>query len=1575
MGNLLFDDLREELSRKRAVIVVGAGLSMLATENAPCASWVGLLKDGAERCAELEVGLRDGWLDRVRGEIESRDMGELLSAATKITGKLGGRASGEYARWLRESVGLLRASGPGRETLEAVGAFEVPIVTTNYDSLLEEVTGIPPVPWTDRGNVDRFLRGDERGIVHLHGHWSQPRSVVLDIPSYDNIRSDEYMQAVLRGLQLAKTLVFLGYGDGLRDPNLGTLLAWAAEVRSHSEYRNFRLTLDQEREVIQTQHPGNQRIVVLGYGSRHEDLVKFLRSLRSTEKPKPYEAAWQSKTSKKAGVPTQNEYFRGRGELLGNIRKGFQSPVIHVQALFGLGGIGKTSVATEYCYRFQDDYRHLLWVRASSSSELSRELRSVLKELAVSDVDLKDASELQKAIKDWLDAHDQWLLVFDNADNASLVAPCVPLEIRGQILLTSRVRAFQALQHRVEEVEIEKLEPEHAANFLKERTGNRASSGEEIKALRALVRELDGLPLALEQAAAYMAAKKAPFSDYLADYLGDPLNVLDKDWGEPMGSNPSPEAADREPLQLGDAHKSIRITWNLNFAEVSRYPRAADILKLTAFLAADNIPFELIANGFDIINSSVQLQNDFKNKRLPLHELLQPLETYSLIHKDLDLRTYSVHRLVQLVLRDGMSADDRSLWAVHAVDVVSRCFPEPTPAARKDCERLVSHAVECKTLIQDWGMPNEQAETLLGRLATFLETRGQIVLLEEIYATLLPVLQKRHGKSSVGVADTLVNQARMYNKQHRYSEAEQTLTRAISIFEKQRKRDPRKLAISLNNLAVIYSKRGRLDEAEEQYRKVILILEGLRSATKDDRLELSKVLSNLGSLIKKQSRDQESEQLFRRATELRGRPDWTSNVGRTEYFDRQSDGNVPEIEMSEQGVYEAYDLGIVYESQGRYSEAEHYYELALDYTQKLSMEGHAIIPASYSALARVYERQKSYTKAEELYKHTLVLEARRPGGEQPDTTNTRTALARMLVGQSRLSEGRSLLETSLRVCEKQLGADHLETAGRLQELADVCVMQGDVGYADQLYSRALKIRKAALGSDDEQTLNTLNRLAWVYFKERKYAEAERLFKRFAASAKRTFGAKHIRTAQRTQDLALLYMRWGNLDKAERLFKEAIQIQEAAEDSEPAEFAEAFHNLGTIYAETNRYADAQRAYRQAINLRDQALGADDEQTIASVSELVGICRKLEQYTEAEKLSRRLLDSARRTFGPDGLEVARREEELAQLNMRRTDGGDAENLLQDALRIRRTAQNSDPLELAEALSSLGLFYAATKNKKKAADFYARAVEIRDKHSDGYDPRTQEDVTELARLYAELDHPDAGSLVRRLRDVARRIFGFSHSRTRRLTLELAKIYIRRGEQNEAEDQLNELLSVGDNEPGSDPIVMAEAYELLANICLRTNREMEAASLYGQAVERRDGLLQEDDKRTIQIVEGLATLCTRLEQYDRANNLRRRLRDYSFRMFGSNSREAAKRRHELAFVLMRQNDRTEAESELRQVIKIREVELPCDLLGLAEALDDLALICKQTDRIDEAKRLHKRSLGIRSSASADEAKKPTHS
>lgn len=185
MPNRLEDDLRSSVRARDAIVIAGTGVSSAATNSDARASWRGLLLDGIERVTVLHPDLDANWSARLRDQLSSGDMDDLLGAAEQVASKLGAPTHGEWSRWLRESAGNLTVAD--KSVPAAISALGVPVLTTNYDGILDALVGGYPATWRDARRLQRIIRGDDRAVGHLHGYWDEPESVVLGIRSYDQV--------------------------------------------------------------------------------------------------------------------------------------------------------------------------------------------------------------------------------------------------------------------------------------------------------------------------------------------------------------------------------------------------------------------------------------------------------------------------------------------------------------------------------------------------------------------------------------------------------------------------------------------------------------------------------------------------------------------------------------------------------------------------------------------------------------------------------------------------------------------------------------------------------------------------------------------------------------------------------------------------------------------------------------------------------------------------------------------------------------------------------------------------------------------------------------------------------------------------------------------------------------------------------------------------------------------------------------------------------------------------------------------------------------------------------------------
>jgi len=236
---------------------------------------------------------------------------------------------------------------------------------------------------------------------------------------------------------------------------------------------------------------------------------------------------------------SRNPFFTGRDKVLEDLGAALEKR--GTAALCGLGGIGKTQTAVEYAYRHRHDYRSVFWAKAEARDTLLSDFVSIAALLNLPESTAKEQEAAVGAIKRWLETNRGWLLVLDNADDLAMARDLMPHDRQGHILLTTRAQATSAIAERAE---IEKMTPEEGALFLLRRAGIilndqplSAASAADRELAEQISKELGGLPLALDQAGAFIEETPSSLAEYVELYASEGAK-LRSERGE-LGDHPS----------------------------------------------------------------------------------------------------------------------------------------------------------------------------------------------------------------------------------------------------------------------------------------------------------------------------------------------------------------------------------------------------------------------------------------------------------------------------------------------------------------------------------------------------------------------------------------------------------------------------------------------------------------------------------------------------------------------------------------------------------------------------------------------------------------------------------------------------------------------------------------------------------------------------------------------------------------------------------------------------------------------------------------------------------------------------
>jgi tetratricopeptide (TPR) repeat protein len=788
------------------------------------------------------------------------------------------------------------------------------------------------------------------------------------------------------------------------------------------------------------------------------DVAAGIRRVIVEELPQLTASAPRAALPKIWNVPyPRNPFFLGRDAELLQVRHNLHSSqataLSQPQAISGLGGIGKTQLALEYAYLYHQDYTAVLWARAESIEALASSYLALATLLSLPEREAKEQEVTVQAVKTWLQVHRGWLLILDNADELTLLPDFLPSVLGGHLLLTTRAAATGRLAHRLE---IEALLPEQGAVFLLRRAGfiepfaalSHASQEEREQAFQ-ISQELGGLPLALDQAGAYLEETGVDLSSYQQIYQQHRTTLL----------------RERRGL-VADHPLPVATTWSISFQRVEeRNPAAADLLRMLAFLSPDAIPEEILTAGASQLGPVLA---PVAADTFLLNQAIETLRAYSLLQRNSKEKTFSVHRLVQTVLQDTLEEMERRSWAELVILVVNATFPHAEYGTWMMCERLLPQAL----LAAQWSSVYQINQIEVGRLlhetASYLQDRARYHEAEPLYQRALRIREQQLGSEHRLVAVALNNLAILYSQQSKYAEAEPLYQRTLHILERQLGSEHPDMAGSLNNLANLYFEQSKYAEAEPLYQRTLHIWEQQLGSEHPD---VAYSLNNLANLYFEQGKYAEAEPLYQRALRI---------------LEQQLGPEHPDV------TYPLGGLANLYFEQGKYAEAEPLYQRALRIREQQLGPEHPQVAILLNNLACLYLEQGKYAETEPLYQRALRIREQESGSEHLHVAYPLNGLANLYFEQGKYAEAEPLYQRALRIREQQLGLEHPETAETIHDLARFWETQGNREKARSLYTHALAIRERALGTHHSKTTQTRTRLIALLHALGQHEEAAQL---------------------------------------------------------------------------------------------------------------------------------------------------------------------------------------------------------------------------------------------------------------------------------------------------------------------------------------------------------------------------------------------------------------------------------------------------------------------------------------------------
>ncbi|MEV0360250.1 tetratricopeptide repeat protein [Nocardia sp. NPDC050697] len=843
-------------------------------------------------------------------------------------------------------------------------------------------------------------------------------------------------------------------------------------------------------------------------------------------------------------LPPRPGSFVGRDTEIDNLTTVFTGPgPVVVTAVHGLGGVGKSTLVAHWAANSAHGYAPIVWITADTVTEITAGLVGFATRLQPALAQAMEAEQLAERALQWLATHTGWLLVLDNVDDITTIASVLArVGTGGRVVITSRRASGWQLGTSI--VRLNVLNPDESLRLLTAlltATGPRDADG-----AAELCAELGHLPLAIEQAGAYLA--QDPFltpRDYLqllADYPADMFGQADVDTG---------------------SERTIARTWRVTLDRITDIePAAVELLRTVSWYAPDAIPLILCQDP------ALDLRTHSTARGL--------LAAYNMITPHPATGTISVHRLVQAVARTPDPTDPHRGWnaieraCIRAAETLHSCLPDrEDPVTWSTWRALLPHI---ETLTSRIPASDEPATTnLIVRIRSF---------------------------SGLFMLDQGLHVSAMAHLHQAFSDCERVLGH-----------DHPNTLTSCHNLAGAYETAGRIADAIQLYEQTLADRERVLGADHPDTLttrnNLVHVAQAAGRIIDVihlcEQGLVDSERIF-------GAEHLDTLIARSNLaYAYQAVGRIAEaIPLYEQTLTDSErilghdhrntllfrsNVAAAYQAVGRIAEAIPLHEQTLTDSERILGHDHPSSLAYRSFLASAYQAAGGIDEAIPLHEQTLTDRERILGHDHPDTLAARGNLAHAYETAGRIDEAIPLHEQTLTDSERILGHDHPNTLICCNNLASAYYAAGRIDEAIPLLEQTLSDFGRILGHDHPNTLNSYNNLASAYQKAGRIDEAIPLLEQTLIDRERILGAEHPSTTASRNNLAFAYQRADRIAEAIPLYEQSLIGVEGLLGAEHPNTLTICDNLAFAYLAAGRLDEAIPLYERVLVRRAQTFGSD------------------------------------------------------------------------------------------------------------------------------------------------------------------------------------------------------------------------------------------------------------------------------------------------------------------------------------------------------------------------------------------------
>ncbi len=661
-----------------------------------------------------------------------------------------------------------------------------------------------------------------------------------------------------------------------------------------------------------------------------------------------------------------------------------------------------------------------------------------------------EAAQSPGSALNWIAQRQKWLMVFDNADgHYSVVEKYLPPGNEGNILITSRNVGLKRLTLDAENV----LDmPEDEAISLLLKAAMLAGTSHKVKDVaKKVVLQLGGIPLALDQAGAYIQSCGCSIDDY--------LELYGKHRDELMSSNEFKGASGYGTSTYGTWDISMkqieRMATNGNGQEVKAAQSAIKLLRIFAFLNPEKIPVELFKNAAEnykqgnadkephslLDHQILFLREDREWDRLQFLGGIQVLLSFSLIKSFGHL--YSMHLLVNTWSRNLISNKEITGHYLRARALLScSIVPDWLMDNYEFCKLVAPHLKSILLHASEFWVQEKYYDTEYNRFTLVFYHVGNWNEAEKILNVAINDRKTRLGEDHLDTLRTISILASTYYEQGRWNEAEKLNMGVLSVLKGKMATDHPSTLQVMHDLALIYWSQGKWSNAEK-----------LQVVVVNERKE------KLGS----------------------DHPDTLSTM---------------------------HILASTYWKQGRWNEAEKLNIDVMDARKAKIGSDHPHTLETMQNLATIYLSQGRWNEAEKLVVHVMNARKEKLGLDHPDTLTTMHNLASTYYKQGKLEDAEKLGVQVMNTRKAKLGSDHPDTLSSMHNVAATYQNQGRWEEAEQLEVDVINASKIKLGTEHPFTLTTMASLGVTYGNLGRWEEALSLLSHTIQAMQKVMGPQN-----------------------------------------------------------------------------------------------------------------------------------------------------------------------------------------------------------------------------------------------------------------------------------------------------------------------------------------------------------------------------------------------------------------------------------------------------------------------------------